>query len=70
MAELKAAYEKSEQEYKQHKELINTAAEEADVKKVDTKQTPVGLVQLIYCYIYFFKFERFIFCNVLSESVS
>lgn len=44
MAELKAAYDKAEQEYKQHKELINTAAEEADVKKVDTKLTPVWLV--------------------------
>lgn len=40
MAELKSAYEKAEHEYKQHKELINTAAEEADVKKVDDKLTP------------------------------
>lgn len=37
MAELKGAYEKAEQEYKQHKDLINTAAEEAEVKKVDPK---------------------------------
>lgn len=37
MAELKGAYEKAEQEYKQHKDLINTAVEEADVKKVEAK---------------------------------
>lgn len=46
MAELKAACEKAEQEYQQHKELINTAAEEADVKKVDTKLTQLWLVQV------------------------
>lgn len=40
MAELKTAHEKAEQEYTQHKELINTAVEEADVKKVRTKLTP------------------------------
>lgn len=40
MAELKTAHEKAEQEYMQHKELINTAVEEADVKKVGTKLTP------------------------------
>lgn len=34
MADLKSAYEKAEQEYNQHKQLINAAAEEADVKKV------------------------------------
>lgn len=34
MAELKASYEKAEQEYKQHKERINTIAEEADSVKV------------------------------------
>uniref|UniRef100_A0AAQ5ZFW1 Structural maintenance of chromosomes protein 6 n=1 Tax=Amphiprion ocellaris TaxID=80972 RepID=A0AAQ5ZFW1_AMPOC len=34
MAELKASYEKAEQEYKQHKEHINTIAEEADSVKV------------------------------------
>lgn len=41
MAELKSAFENAEQEYKQHKQLINTAAEEADVKKVETKLTPL-----------------------------
>lgn len=35
MAELKAQYERAEQEYRQHKERINAAAEEADVKKVE-----------------------------------
>lgn len=35
MTEHKAAYEKAEQEYKQYKEQINTAAEEADSKKVE-----------------------------------
>lgn len=34
MADLKASYEKSEREYKQHKEQINTVAEEADSIKV------------------------------------
>uniref|UniRef100_A0A7N8X877 Structural maintenance of chromosomes protein 6 n=1 Tax=Mastacembelus armatus TaxID=205130 RepID=A0A7N8X877_9TELE len=34
MAELKASYEKAEREYKQHKEQINTIAEEADSVKV------------------------------------
>lgn len=33
-AELKASYEKAEQEYKQHKEEMNTVAEEADPVKV------------------------------------
>uniref|UniRef100_A0A8D0DD24 Si:dkey-119f1.1 n=1 Tax=Sander lucioperca TaxID=283035 RepID=A0A8D0DD24_SANLU len=33
-AELKASYEKAEQEYKQHKEQINTVAEDADPIKV------------------------------------
>lgn len=51
MAELKGAYEEAEQEYKQHRELINSAADEADVKKVDTKLTTMWLMQL---YIYFF----------------
>lgn len=36
MAVHKASYEKAEQEYKQHKEQINTIAEEADSKKVKT----------------------------------
>ncbi|XP_028996683.1 structural maintenance of chromosomes protein 6-like [Betta splendens] len=35
MAELKASYDKAEQEYKQHKEQINTIAEEADAVKED-----------------------------------
>lgn len=35
MTEHKALYDKAEQEYRQHKEHINTAAEEADVKKVE-----------------------------------
>lgn len=34
VADLKAAYEKAEREYKQHKEQINTVAEEADSIKV------------------------------------
>lgn len=34
MAEHKAAYDTAEKEYKQHKELINIIAEEADSKKV------------------------------------
>lgn len=34
MAELKASFEKAEQEYKQHKEQINTVTEEADSIKV------------------------------------
>lgn len=34
MAERKAQYETAEQEYRQHKERINGAAEEADAKKV------------------------------------
>lgn len=34
MAEFKAQYETAEQEYRQHKERINGAAEEADTKKV------------------------------------
>lgn len=34
MADLKGSYEKAEQEYKQHKERINTIAEEADSVKV------------------------------------
>lgn len=36
MAEYKVSYEKAEEEYKQHKEQINTAAEEADSKKVES----------------------------------
>uniref|UniRef100_A0A3P8S3N0 Structural maintenance of chromosomes protein 6 n=1 Tax=Amphiprion percula TaxID=161767 RepID=A0A3P8S3N0_AMPPE len=39
MAELKASYEKAEQEYKQHKEHINTIAEEADSVKEDLSKT-------------------------------
>ncbi|XP_056873039.1 structural maintenance of chromosomes protein 6-like [Takifugu flavidus] len=39
MAELKSAFENAEQEYKQHKQLINTAAEEADVKKEELSKT-------------------------------
>lgn len=46
MAELKGAYEEAEQEYKQHKELITTTAEEAEVKKVDTKLTRMWLMQV------------------------
>ena len=40
MAEHKMSYEEAEQEYKQHKEQINTAAEEADTKKVGTFDQP------------------------------
>lgn len=40
MAECKVSHEKAEQEYKQHKEQINTAAEEADSKKVDSLDQP------------------------------
>ncbi len=40
MAELKASYEKAEQEYQQHKEQISTVAEEADSKKVKTVDWP------------------------------
>lgn len=40
MAEHKASYEAAEQEYQQHKEQINTIAEEADSKKVN------GLVEM------------------------
>lgn len=47
MAELKSAFEKAEQEYKQHKQLINTAAEEADVKKVETTLTPLWLADFL-----------------------
>lgn len=36
MAEYKVSYEKAEEEYMQHKEQINTAAEEADSKKVES----------------------------------
>lgn len=57
MAELKAAYEKAEQEYKQHKELINTAVEEADVKKVATKLTPVWLVLMTIFVLRLFSFK-------------
>lgn len=40
MADLKGSYEKAEQEYKQHKECINTIAEEADSVKVILKERP------------------------------
>lgn len=40
MAEYKVSHEKAEQEYKQHKEQINTAAEEADSKKVESLDEP------------------------------
>lgn len=40
MADLKGSYEKAEQEYKQHKEGINTIAEEADSVKVILKERP------------------------------
>lgn len=40
MAELKAAYEKAEQEYKQQKEQINTVAEDADPVKVTLWTNP------------------------------
>uniref|UniRef100_A0A673B0C9 Structural maintenance of chromosomes protein 6 n=1 Tax=Sphaeramia orbicularis TaxID=375764 RepID=A0A673B0C9_9TELE len=39
MADLKASYEKAEREYKQHKEQINTIAEEADPIKEDLSKT-------------------------------
>lgn len=38
MAELKASYEKAEQEYKRHKEQISTIAEEADSIKVTFRE--------------------------------
>ncbi|CAJ1078421.1 structural maintenance of chromosomes protein 6 [Xyrichtys novacula] len=39
MAEFKASYEIAEQEYKQHKEQINTVAEEADLIKDELNRT-------------------------------
>lgn len=39
MADLKASYDKAEREYKQHKEQINTIAEEADSIKEDLSKT-------------------------------
>lgn len=35
MIELQAQYETAEQKYREHKERINAAAEEADTKKVE-----------------------------------
>lgn len=42
MAELKAQYETAEREYRQHKETINAAAEEADTKKVEPRTLAGG----------------------------
>ncbi|XP_073349307.1 structural maintenance of chromosomes protein 6 [Pagrus major] len=39
MVEHKAAYDAAEKEYRQHKELINTIAEDADSKKEDLSKT-------------------------------
>lgn len=69
MAELKSAFEKAEQEYKQHKQLINTAAEEADVKKVETKLTPLWLVDFLNLNTFLPGFARcftsYHSCNIL-----
>lgn len=45
MAELKASYEKAEQEYKQHKERISTIAEEADPVKEELNKTDQDLMK-------------------------
>lgn len=45
MAELKASYEKAEQEYKQHKEQINTVTEDADSIKVTCHRRAVRYLQ-------------------------
>uniref|UniRef100_A0A3Q4MY98 Structural maintenance of chromosomes protein 6 n=1 Tax=Neolamprologus brichardi TaxID=32507 RepID=A0A3Q4MY98_NEOBR len=41
------SYEKAEQEYKQHKECINTIAEEADSVKVILKERPMTLCAIL-----------------------
>uniref|UniRef100_A0A3Q4MY90 Structural maintenance of chromosomes protein 6 n=1 Tax=Neolamprologus brichardi TaxID=32507 RepID=A0A3Q4MY90_NEOBR len=45
MADLKGSYEKAEQEYKQHKECINTIAEEADSVKEDLSKTDQEVIK-------------------------
>lgn len=45
MADLKGSYEKAEQEYKQHKERINTIAEEADSVKEDLSKTDQEVIK-------------------------
>lgn len=46
MAELKVSYEKAEQEYKQHKERINTVAEEADSIKVIPDRLRLSVIRI------------------------
>lgn len=60
MAEHKAAYEKADREYKQYKEQINTAAEEADSKKVERSCTETLLssghrpvTHILFCFAFF-----------------
>lgn len=69
MAELKSAFEEAEQEYKQHKQLINTAAEEADVKKVETKLAPLWLVDFLILNTFLpgfaWCFKSRLSCNIL-----
>lgn len=53
MADLQASYEKAEQEYKQQKDMINTATEEADSKKVDIFSHP-NVAKISICRISIF----------------
>uniref|UniRef100_A0AAX7U613 Structural maintenance of chromosomes protein 6 n=1 Tax=Astatotilapia calliptera TaxID=8154 RepID=A0AAX7U613_ASTCA len=62
------SYEKAEQEYKQHKECINTIAEEADSVKVILKERPIRLVRTFWCLSVFTEF--FICFLLIQEDLS